>query len=66
MNSFLEPATLLKIIKLKITTKRNVYCSRILFKSLRGLALQNTPSYICRKKFVHGVFKIIEIYVNNK
>ena len=43
-----------------------MYFSRILFKSFRGLALQNTSLYICSKEVVHGLFKIIQIYVNNK
>ena len=42
------------------------YFSRILFKSFRGVILQNTSWYICSKQVMHGPFKIIQIYVNNK
>ena len=44
------------------------YFSRILVKSFRRLFLQNTSSYICsiNKYVVHGLFKIIQNYVNNK
>ena len=47
MDSFLEPATLLKTINFakKFTLKR---FSRILFKNFRGLVLQNTM-YFCGK-----------------
>ena len=44
------------------------YFSRILFRSFRRLLLQNTSSNICSisKQVVHGIFKIIQNYDNNK
>ena len=55
-------------------TKRTtlMYFSRVLFKSFRGLALQNTSLYICSRLIrlctVLGsiTVTIIQIYVNNK
>ena len=47
----------------KITIR---YFSSILSTSFRGLALQNTFLYVCGKQVVHGLSKIIQIYVNIK
>ena len=52
---------------INFTTKITLrYFSRILFKSFRGLVLQNTSLHICSKYVVHGLFKITQICVNNK
>ena len=66
MNSFLEPATLLKIILKWLTLLKNYseVFSWILLKCFRGLVLQNTL-YICSKQVVHGLFKIIQNYISN-
>ena len=47
----------------KITIR---YFSSILSTSFRELALQNTFLYVCGKQVVHGLSKIIQIYVNIK
>ena len=47
----------------KITIR---YFSSILSTSFTGLALQNTFLYVCSKQVVHGLSKIIQIYVNIK
>ena len=56
--NYLKWLTLLK----KITRK---YFSKIFVQKFQRLVLQNTL-YICIKKAVHGLSKIIQNYVNNK
>ena len=69
MNSFLEPVTLIKINFFLVIFQG--YCLKVsedFFYHGTSMHLQSTSLYICSnsKYVVHGLFKIIQNYVNNK